>query len=69
MDASPKTTFSARRGSIFAFLGRGGIKRGFCGGRLRRPPQNPSFHPLPSPAAEGERERGGGRGRGEGTIF
>ena len=23
-----------------------------------RPPQNPSFHPLPSPAAEGERERG-----------
>jgi hypothetical protein len=44
--------------ALAMFVQRGGIKRGFCGGRRSRPPQNPSFHPLPSPAAEGERERG-----------
>ena len=35
------------------------MKRGFCGGRPCRPPQNPSLIPLPSPAV---RERGGARG-------
>ena len=33
--------------------GIGGLKRGFCGGRRSRPPQNPPSIPLPSPAQEG----------------
>jgi len=38
-----------------------GWEEGFCGGRLRRPPQNPSLiPPLPWPQGQGERGDQGG---------
>jgi len=43
--------------------GRGRRRRGFCGGRLRRPPQNPLPHSPPLSRIVGE---GRGQGRGEG---
>jgi len=52
---------SLARSPVAAGEGRG--EEGFCGGRLRRPPQNPLFNP-PSPLAARPGERGikGGEG-------